>query len=45
MLESISHMALVAKDPARTAALFHDLFGVCHVFEPDTEEIDRESGG
>jgi catechol 2,3-dioxygenase-like lactoylglutathione lyase family enzyme len=28
MLESISHIALVVKDPARTAALFHDLFGV-----------------
>jgi catechol 2,3-dioxygenase-like lactoylglutathione lyase family enzyme len=27
MLESISHIALVVKDPARTAALFHDLFG------------------
>jgi catechol 2,3-dioxygenase-like lactoylglutathione lyase family enzyme len=26
MLESISHIALVVKDPARTAALFHDLF-------------------
>lgn len=26
MLESISHIALVVKDPSRTAALFHDLF-------------------
>lgn len=26
MIESISHIALVVKDPARTAALFHDLF-------------------
>jgi catechol 2,3-dioxygenase-like lactoylglutathione lyase family enzyme len=26
MLESISHIALTVKDPARTAALFHDLF-------------------
>jgi hypothetical protein len=26
MLESISHIALVVKEPARTAALFHDLF-------------------
>jgi catechol 2,3-dioxygenase-like lactoylglutathione lyase family enzyme len=26
MLESLSHIALVVKDPARTAALFHDLF-------------------
>jgi catechol 2,3-dioxygenase-like lactoylglutathione lyase family enzyme len=27
MLEAISHIALVVKDPAQTAALFHDLFG------------------
>ena len=27
MLEAISHIALVVRDPARTAALFHDLFG------------------
>jgi catechol 2,3-dioxygenase-like lactoylglutathione lyase family enzyme len=26
MLESISHIALVVKEPARTAALFRDLF-------------------
>lgn len=26
MLEAISHIALVVKDPARTAALFRDLF-------------------
>jgi catechol 2,3-dioxygenase-like lactoylglutathione lyase family enzyme len=26
VLESISHIALVVKDPARTAALFRDLF-------------------
>lgn len=26
MLESISHIALVVKDPGRTAALFRDLF-------------------
>jgi catechol 2,3-dioxygenase-like lactoylglutathione lyase family enzyme len=26
MLESISHVALVVKDPAKTAALFQDLF-------------------
>jgi fosfomycin resistance protein FosX len=26
MLESLSHIALVVKDPARTAALFRDLF-------------------
>jgi catechol 2,3-dioxygenase-like lactoylglutathione lyase family enzyme len=28
MLESISHIALIVKDPARTAALFRDLFSV-----------------
>jgi catechol 2,3-dioxygenase-like lactoylglutathione lyase family enzyme len=28
MLESISHIALVVADPARTAALFRELFGV-----------------
>jgi catechol 2,3-dioxygenase-like lactoylglutathione lyase family enzyme len=28
MLESISHIALVVKDPARTAALFRELFSV-----------------
>ena len=27
MLQAISHIALVVRDPARTAALFHDLFG------------------
>lgn len=27
MLDSINHIALVVKDPARTAALFHELFG------------------
>ena len=27
MLESISHIALVVNDPAKTAALFHELFG------------------
>jgi catechol 2,3-dioxygenase-like lactoylglutathione lyase family enzyme len=26
MLESLSHIALVVNDPARTASLFHDLF-------------------
>jgi catechol 2,3-dioxygenase-like lactoylglutathione lyase family enzyme len=26
MLHSLSHIALVVKDPPRTAALFHDLF-------------------
>jgi catechol 2,3-dioxygenase-like lactoylglutathione lyase family enzyme len=27
MLESLSHIALVVRDPAKTAALFKDLFG------------------
>ncbi len=35
MLESISHIALVVKDPARTAALFHDLFSVRAVARED----------
>jgi catechol 2,3-dioxygenase-like lactoylglutathione lyase family enzyme len=34
MLESISHVALVVKDPARTAALFQDLF--------DTRMVERQ---
>jgi catechol 2,3-dioxygenase-like lactoylglutathione lyase family enzyme len=37
MLESISHIALVVKDPARTAALFHDLFGARAVEREDEE--------
>ena len=37
MLESISHIALVVKDPARTAALFHDLFSA-----PVDERRDEE---
>jgi catechol 2,3-dioxygenase-like lactoylglutathione lyase family enzyme len=37
MLESISHIALVVKDPARTAALFHDLFGARVVERKDEE--------
>jgi catechol 2,3-dioxygenase-like lactoylglutathione lyase family enzyme len=37
MLESISHIALVVKDPARTAALFHDLFGALAVEREDEE--------
>jgi catechol 2,3-dioxygenase-like lactoylglutathione lyase family enzyme len=37
MLESISHIALVVKDPARTAALFHDLFGARAVERNDEE--------
>jgi len=34
MLESISHIALVVKDPARTAALFRELFSA--------EAVERE---
>jgi catechol 2,3-dioxygenase-like lactoylglutathione lyase family enzyme len=37
MLESISHIALVVKDPARTAALFHDLFGARVIERKDDE--------
>lgn len=37
MLESISHVALVVKDPARTAALFHDLFDARMVERQDDE--------
>jgi catechol 2,3-dioxygenase-like lactoylglutathione lyase family enzyme len=37
MLESISHIALVVKDPARTAALFHDLFAARMVEREDDE--------
>ena len=36
MLESISHIALVVKDPGKTAALFQDLFGA--------RAIEREDG-
>ena len=37
MLESISHIALVVKDPARTAALFRDLFGARAVERKDED--------
>ena len=37
MLESISHVALVVKDPARTATLFRDLFNA-RVIEREDEE-------
>lgn len=37
MLESISHIALVVKDPVKTAALFHDLFGTRAVEREDDE--------
>ena len=42
MLESISHIALVVKDPPRTAALFHDLFSARTV-EREDEEGHRET--
>jgi catechol 2,3-dioxygenase-like lactoylglutathione lyase family enzyme len=37
MLTSISHIALVVNDPARTAALFHDLFSARAVEREDDE--------
>jgi catechol 2,3-dioxygenase-like lactoylglutathione lyase family enzyme len=37
MLESISHVALVVKDPARTAALFQELFDARMVQRQDDE--------
>jgi catechol 2,3-dioxygenase-like lactoylglutathione lyase family enzyme len=48
MLEAISHIALVVKDPARTAALFHDLFGARTVEREDEDghhEIFVSLGG
>jgi catechol 2,3-dioxygenase-like lactoylglutathione lyase family enzyme len=42
MLESISHIALVVKAPARTAALFHDLFGA-QVIEREDDEGHLET--
>lgn len=42
MLESISHIALVVNDPARTAALFHELFGA-RVVEREDDEGHRET--
>ncbi len=42
MLESISHIALVVKEPAKTAALFQDLFGVEPVERAD-EDGHRET--
>lgn len=42
MLESISHIALVVNDPARTAALFHDLFSA-RVVEREDDEGHRET--
>jgi catechol 2,3-dioxygenase-like lactoylglutathione lyase family enzyme len=37
MLDSLSHIALVVTDPARTAALFHDLFSARVVERQDDE--------
>ncbi len=37
MLEAISHIALVVKDTARTAALLHDLFGARVIRREDDE--------
>ena len=48
MLESLSHIALVVKDPAKTAALFRDLFGVPAVEREDEDghrEISVRLGG
>jgi catechol 2,3-dioxygenase-like lactoylglutathione lyase family enzyme len=42
MLESLSHIALVVKDPARTAALFHDLSSA-RVIERKDEEGHLET--
>lgn len=41
MLESLSHIALVVKDPARTAALFHELFGIRAIERRDAEGHDQ----
>jgi catechol 2,3-dioxygenase-like lactoylglutathione lyase family enzyme len=37
MLESISHIALVVNDPAKTAALFRDLFSARVIERKDAE--------
>lgn len=37
MLDSLSHIALVVKEPARTAALFHELFGARSIEREDEE--------
>ena len=42
MLESISHIALVVQDPARTAALFRELFDA-RMVERDDDEGHRET--
>lgn len=42
MLESISHIALVVKEPARTAVLFQDLFGA-RAIEREDDDGHRET--
>jgi len=42
MLESISHIALVVKDPGRTAALFRELFSA-RVLEREDDEGHLET--
>lgn len=42
MLESLSHIALVVNDPARTAALFQDLFSA-RVIERDDDDGHHET--
>lgn len=42
MLEAISHLALVVKDPASTAALFKDLFNA-RVIEREDEDGHHET--
>jgi catechol 2,3-dioxygenase-like lactoylglutathione lyase family enzyme len=42
MLESISHIALVVKDPARTAVLFQELFSA-RVIEREDDEGHHET--
>lgn len=42
MLQSISHVALIVKDPAKTAALFRDLF-TAQVIERQDEEGHLET--
>jgi len=37
MLDAIGHVALIVKDPSRTAALFRDLFGAGIVVHKDAD--------
>jgi catechol 2,3-dioxygenase-like lactoylglutathione lyase family enzyme len=41
MLDAIGHIALVVKDPARTAALFKDLFNATVLSRQDSEGHDE----